>query len=140
LQEIRAFVREANAPLEWIRRGFDSSDYYEFNLAFLSLCAMGDNSHVEFFDSVLWRCFNQKWAPAARKILLSFPRQWVEDHIEEKVAEILKCDRDRVSYSLAYTLYWELKPEFAIKLAREAINDADYDIRECAEDFLAEYS
>ena len=72
---------------------------------------------------------------AARDRILSLPRDWVLQHIEE-VAEPLLQEGDYVEYRRFLELYVQLDPELAARLARRAAAHADSDVKEAGEDFL----
>lgn len=82
----------------------------------------------------LARCAHSPFEPAW-KIILSLPREWVLERIEQEVEPIL-AKEEYDDYWMFLQLFDQLDRDLTFKLARRAIAHSDPDIHELGEDYL----
>ena len=92
-----------------------------------------------FKELVFLSSYSRGTLSIVREAILSLPRDWVLQNIEQIANPILeKGDYDE--YRRILELYLELDRELTRKLANQAINHKDPDIKEAGEDFLLKLS
>jgi hypothetical protein len=123
-----------NPQLEQIRRGLrEPSD----RASALELAARVDVEDLkELFPELLGLAsFVHGLTARCRDILLRLPRPWLLVHLERQ-AEPLLAAGGYEEYRALLTLYMQIDPELARRLAERAAQDSDADIQEAGEDFL----
>ena len=73
----------------------------------------------------------------ARNIILSLPRKWLRDNIEEYAESILHRDNYE-EYASLLELYMRIDHDLALRLALRAVAHNDPDIRDVGETFLTD--
>jgi len=90
----------------------------------------------ELFDELIFlTSFSHGAVQVVRDVILSLPREWVLDRIED-AAEPLLVNGTYDEYRRFLELYMEIDRHRAKKLALRAAASRDRDIRETGEDFL----
>lgn len=90
----------------------------------------------ELFDELVFlTSFSHGAVQVVRDVILSLPREWVLNRIED-VAEPLLANGTYDEYRRLLELYMEMDHHRAKKLALRAAASGDSDIREAGEDFL----
>jgi len=69
-----------------------------------------------------------------RKVILSFPKIWLLNHIENSAEPVLKQGKEE-EYRRLLELYINIDQELTQRLIRQALENDDPDIREVGEDF-----
>lgn len=86
-------------------------------------------------DLVFLASFAHGTIQAVRHLILSLPREWVLQTLEQQAEPLLR-DGTYDEYRRFLELYELLDRELTLRLARRAAAHADPDIREAGEDFL----
>ena len=76
------------------------------------------------------------YAAAARKTILSLPKEWVISNIEKAAEAFLQQDATENEYRRILELYVQLDTRLAYDLATKASTHSNEDIKEADEDFL----
>jgi len=88
-----------------------------------------------FSDLVFQASFSHGAIQIVRDAILSLPREWVLESIEE-AAEPLLHNGTYDEYRRLLELYIELDHNLTFRLAKRAVEQTDEDIREAGQDFL----
>lgn len=92
-----------------------------------------------FPDLLSLASFSHGAIETVRDLIKSLPLERVLDNIEQ-VAEPLLNEGGYDEYRRLLELYVEIDRDLAIKLAKKALENSDYDIREAGEDFMKKLS
>ena len=104
--------------------------------AFRLLNSVRPSERQELFgELMLLASFAHGAIQVVRDAILSLPRDWVLEHIEEQAESLLR-DGTYDEYRRMLELYYALDRDLTRRLARRAAARADEDIREAGEDFL----
>lgn len=91
--------------------------------------------HMQLFNEwVGWSRTIGCW-PAVHNYILSLPRDWVLEHIEETAEPYLR-EADDTDINMYLLLYNALDPGLATKLARRALEHPDAEIQAIGKEFL----
>jgi hypothetical protein len=130
-----ALLQNAKAAVEMVRRGLHGSGVEVMTaLGLLSRMKVGDR--MALFPEILRLCLSQKFGLSARGLVLNFlPREWVKANIEAASRPLLE-QGDHLDYTMFLGLYEQLDARLAARLAHEAAQSPDHDVREVGEGFL----
>lgn len=88
-----------------------------------------------FEDLVFLASFSHGAINTVREAILTLPREWVLERIEQ-VAEPFLLTDDSEEYRRILELYFELSPQMTHKLAQRALKNPNEEIQEAGQDFL----
>jgi len=91
--------------------------------------------HMALFDEWAYWASSQGCIPAVRNYILSLPREWVMERIEQAVEPYL-VDGTEEDFRRYLELYYALDRGLTDKLARRALEHSDEAIQEAGRDFL----
>lgn len=126
----QAFFQGSIDRVALIRRALPTSD----RLVAVGMAQyLSPAEHIQLFDEwVRW----SRALPAARDYILSLPREWVLERIEQAVEPNL-CDADEQIFRRYLELYYTLDPDLTAKLVKRALEHPDDAIQEAGKDFLS---
>lgn len=97
------------------------------------------NEQSLLLDELLLFVTSPGYSDAAKKILLSLPRDWLLANIEQASKSIL-ISSDESDYRLLFELYLMLDVNLASNLAKKALEHSNKDIQEAGNDFMERIS
>lgn len=97
---------------------------------------LSKNELLQLFPELLHLAsFSHGAIESVRALIRSLPLEWVLANLEE-AAEPLLINGSYDEYRRLLELYGEIDRDLALKLARRALQNSDYDIKEVGEDFM----
>ncbi len=92
--------------------------------------------HMHLFDAWVYWATTDACLPATHNYILSLPKEWVMERIEEAVEPRLR-NGDEIDFRRYLELYYNLDRDLAAKLARRALHQPDKGIQEAGRDYLS---
>lgn len=129
-----ALLRDARSAVQIVRRGLHG-DVIEAMTSLGLLLRMKESDRMALFGEVLPFCLRARFAPTARQVILSLPREWVVANIVAASESLLE-KADHLDYLMMISLYRDVDLSLACQLAHKAAESNDYDVREVGEAWL----
>lgn len=97
---------------------------------------LSPSEHEQLFPEWIYWSRAQGCLPAVRSYILSLPKEWVMEHIEDEVEPYLREGTEE-DFRRYLELYYALDRSLTKKLARRAIGHPNQAIQEAGKDFLS---
>lgn len=130
-QHLKEFFSNQVDRITILREAFERG---EIATALYAISYMESEEIYKIFDKILYMSTAHGYAGTIRKIILSLPRDWVLQNIEN-VAEPFLIDATEDEYRRFLELYINLDKGLASRLVKRAIAHPDLDIQEAGRDF-----
>jgi hypothetical protein len=128
-----AFYQSNLDRVALIRRALHTNDQ---SLALSLAQYLSPAEHMQLFDDWVFWSTTVSCLPAAHNYILSLPKEWVMERIEQAVEPHLR-DGDELDFRRYLELYYNLDRDLATKLARRALDHPDQAIQEAGKEYLS---
>jgi hypothetical protein len=129
----QAFFRTSIDRVALIRRALHTSDRF---IAVSIAQYLSPAEHMQLFDEWVRWSRAEGCLPAVRNYILSLPREWVMERIEQAVEPYLR-DNVEEDFRRYLELYYILDRGLTLKLAWRASKHPNEEIQEAGKDFLS---
>ena len=132
-QALREFLAEDIDRIGIMKKALMDKDRHT---AIYLLQYLSQTEQIQLFPELVFlTSFSHGAVGTVRQVILSLPREWVLEYIEQNAEPYLKtgtCDE----YRRFLELYSELDREITLRLAKRALKHDDPDVREAGTEFL----
>ena len=130
------FFQKSPEIVATLRRALDNPGERILALETAALLPI-DQRQSLFFDLLTCASYCHGATALSRDLILSLPREWVLQHIEDAAEPILQTGGYE-EYQALLDLYFLLDQDLTRRLATRALNQSDPELNEIASDFLTE--
>ena len=130
------FFQKSPDIVATLRRALDDPEERILALETAALLPIEQRQSL-FFDLLTCVSYCHGATALSRDLILSLPRKWILQHIEDAVEPILQAGGYE-EYQALLDLYFLLDRDLTRRLATRALNQSDPELNEIASDFLTE--
>jgi len=130
------FFQKSPDIVATLRRALDVPEERTLALETAALLPIEQRQSL-FFDLLAYASYCHGATALSRDLILSLPREWILQHIENAAEPILQAGGYE-EYQALLDLYFLLDQDLTRRLAIRALNQSDPELNEIASDFLAE--